>query len=248
MAGLGLNNSSSLPGLLTHGVVHVWRLALDEISGEMGGMIELMPNDERKRADRYVATRDRRRFAAGRVALRLILGNYASCSPAMLQFGYGGAGKPSLQHPPHAQSIQFNLSHSGGYGLLAVAWQQRVGVDVELLRSIPDATEISAGYFSRREERELAQLPESLQSVGFLNCWTRKEAFLKAVGCGFSLSLDSFDVSLIPNSPAKFYEIRTSGESVDKWCITSVPVGDNAVAALVVESPLDGLLCSDWTL
>lgn len=234
-----------MPGELAQGVVHVWRITLDEVVHEYQSLVGLLTDDEKERAHKYKFRRDRHRFVAGRAGLRAILGSYVSCSPAMLRFEYGAAGKPSLRYPASPTPVQFNLSHSGGIGLLAVA-RQTVGIDVELVRTVPDVEEIAKSYFSATEQRELLQLPVPLRSAGFLNCWTRKEAFVKAIGDGLSLPLDSFDVSLTPGAPVELRQIRGKG-STDRWRIMSVPVGDNAIAAVVAESPLVGLECRDWS-
>lgn len=119
----------------------------------------------------------------------------------------GPFGKPS----PDDRKLRFNLSHSGGWVLLAVACGREVGVDIEEIRAIDDAATIAARYFSPGESRKLHDvLGSTLGEVAFFNCWTRKEAFIKAIGHGLSHPLDTFEVTFLPNEKV---ELRLDAEA-----------------------------------
>jgi 4'-phosphopantetheinyl transferase len=164
----------------------LWLVDLDApaLPNEFDGL----PREELARADRFYFARDRARFLAGRRALREVLGARTGRAPGALALGYGPQGKPYLQDAP---APAFNLSHSGGIGLVALLddggdAQAAIGVDIETLRPLPDARELAVANFEPDECEALERLPEPERSKAFLIGWTRKEACLKALGSGFS--------------------------------------------------------------
>ena len=116
------------------------------------------------------------------------------CDPAGVAFVHNAYGKPAI-----AQSdLRFNLSHSHGMALYAFCRHAEVGCDIERRDPKFAAEQIPERFFSPDEVRALRSLPLNEQTEAFFNCWTRKEAYIKAVGHGLSIALDSFDVSLVP--------------------------------------------------
>ncbi len=143
---------------LAAGEVHVWRLALDRPEAEAERLKSLLDGAELERAGRFRFPRDRERFVVGRGLLRSLLGRYVGQAPAQLQFAYANAGKPLLRD--HA--LQFNLAHSGGLALLAVAGRRTVGVNVEQVRPSLDIMTIAERYFAAGERAFLRRrLPNS---------------------------------------------------------------------------------------
>ena len=193
----------------------------------------LLSDDERHRARRFVFDRDRRRFTVGRARLRELLGARLNVSPTSIEFAYGAHGKPSLSHRFADSDLRFNVSHCDDVAVYAISRRRDVGIDVEAVRTMPDAGAIASRFFSPRETAAYHSLDAIHKPQGFFNCWTRKEAFIKAVGDGLSHSLDSFDVSLTPGAPAQILRV---GDTVgdDGWAMVSfVPVPGH-VAAVVV--------------
>jgi len=160
--------------------------------------------DERQRAERFRFERDRRRFIVAHGVLRDILGRYLKCSPAQVSFSYNQYGKPALAQESEAIGLRFNMSHSHEVALYALTRAREVGVDVELLREDFASLEIAERFFSRSEVALLNSLAPELRTDGFFNCWTRKEAYIKALGEGLSHPLDRFAVSLAPGSQRVF--------------------------------------------
>jgi len=183
--------------------VHVWRIALDRGDGD--SLRARLSSDELARAARFHFERDRTRFLVARAALREILAHYLGASPAEIAFVYGDHGKPALA-PPHGD-LRFNLSHSHGLALCAVTRGREVGVDVERIRELDDLEDLARSVFSARELAALHRLPEPGLLAGFFTGWTRKEAFIKALGEGLSHPLKRFDVSLEPGRPARLERI-----------------------------------------
>ncbi|MEW6406565.1 MAG: 4'-phosphopantetheinyl transferase superfamily protein, partial [Chloroflexota bacterium] len=147
-------------------------------------------------------------------------------------FTKGEFGKPILLH---SDGIDFNLAHSGDLALVAVARGRKVGVDVERIRQNTDLEKIARRYFSPREVSELLALPENQRFIGFFNCWTRKEAYIKAHGLGLSMPLDSFDVSLAPGEPAVLRETRPAPNEAAHWMLLALNVASDYAATLAVE-------------
>jgi 4'-phosphopantetheinyl transferase len=132
-------------------------------------------------------------------------------------------------------SLRFNMSHSGDIAVYALSSRREVGVDVEEIRPLADADTIAERFFSRREHAEYRALPPGDRPLGFFQCWTRKEAFIKALGEGLSHPLDSFDVSLAPGLPAKLLYVRPGPGIKPSWRLQSFSPAPGFVAAIAAE-------------
>jgi 4'-phosphopantetheinyl transferase len=215
--------------------VQVWKCWLGE-GIEIEPLAAMLSSDEADRAARFVFGRDRRRFIAARAALRWILGDRLGESPQRLEFAYGPHGKPELGEAWQNSAIRFNLAHSGDWAVAAVAENKRVGIDLEQHRSLPERQEIAKRHFSAREMAQLDALPEELQHDAFFRCWTRKEAYLKALGCGLSMALDAFDVSLLPDEPPALLAARDDPQAPICWRMAELRPAGGYVGAIAVET------------
>jgi 4'-phosphopantetheinyl transferase len=215
--------------------VHVWRAKLDLQSSCIQSLIQILSADERTRADRFYFQKDRERFIVARGLLRVILGRYINMEPSRLQFRYNPYGKPALANESGGNGLCFNLSHSDGLALYAITRGREIGVDIERIR--PDLAEgqIAERFFSPREVKALRSLPPSLQPVGFFNCWTRKEAYIKARGKGLTLPLDQFDVSLVPGEQAVLLCVSGDPKESSRWSLLDLLPEAGYVAAIAVE-------------
>jgi 4'-phosphopantetheinyl transferase len=167
---------------------HVWRLDLRTIPEAIE--LQALSAAERVRAARFVFARDRERFVSAHCAVRRILAAYLGADPRALEFVEGVNGKPALA----AGGPAFNLSHSGDHGLLAVSPRAEIGADIETLDAPRDMRALAARLFTQDECRSLETIADDALAVPFLTCWTRKEAFLKALGAGLTLEPRGFDV------------------------------------------------------
>jgi 4'-phosphopantetheinyl transferase len=186
--------------------IHVWHAALDRDVNSLSQLELALSADEKARADRFHFANDRKRFVAARGLLRELLGKYLQQTPASLEFSHGKHGKPSLSGANVSSGLCFNLSHSAGMAVYAIARERNLGVDVEHVRPEFGGEDIAKRYFSAREVSDLKTLPAEAKAEGFFHCWTRKEAYLKATGMGLQIPLGSFAVSLLPDEPAQFLE------------------------------------------
>lgn len=225
--------------------VHVWRGLLDQPQPRLELLFLTLTPDEKERAARFYFSKDRDHFIAARGLLRSILGDYLSLEPGRLRFFYNRYGKPRLSEDA-GRGLRFNLSHSHGLALLAIARRRELGVDVERIRPEVAGEEIAERFFSPREVAMLRSLPADLQPEAFFNCWTRKEAYIKARGKGLSLPLDEFDVSLAPGEPAAILEDRSRPPQLSSWSMVELAPQGEYKAALVVEGNRWRLRCWQW--
>jgi 4'-phosphopantetheinyl transferase len=213
----------------------VWWCALDLPPTSAGDAYAVLADDEIDRAQRYKFTRDRKRFVAARSFLRRTLAQYLSLRPCELSFVYGPFGKPRLLTQPGRAAVEFNLSHSGDIALLAITRGPAVGVDVEQVLQVSDLQAMARRFFSACENAALNEIPPDLRPFAFYCCWTRKEAFLKALGHGLAYPLDSFDVSLDERHP-RLLAIRGDRPATSKWTLFHLHPARGYVAALAVEA------------
>lgn len=188
MTEVSRDKTTHRPPLPNRGEVHVWTAWLDRADESAGDILDA---NERRRAQRFRFQRDRDRYVARRAFVRKVLGDYQGMDPGRLRFRVSVAGRPELD-PPNA--ISFNVSHSAGLAVLAVARHAPVGVDVERARTLENTLDMAPLSLSAAESAWLLQLPEGRRSGAFLRLWTRKESVVKAMGLGLAASLDQIDV------------------------------------------------------
>lgn len=215
--------------------VHLLRLHLRSAHGLLQSAMVLDAAEE-ERARRLLRPHDRLRFAAARTFLRLVLGLYLDEPPHRIRFTTNPFGKPRLAAP--ASTLSFNMSHAGDIVLLALARGRELGVDVEEERPI-EALDIARVLFSPAEHAALVALPEEERRGAFFHCWTRKEAFVKALGLGLSFPLDSFEVAVFEAAGERI--LRTYPPHLGCWTVTSCPIDPGYAAAVAAER-------DDWHL
>ncbi|HUF82050.1 MAG TPA: 4'-phosphopantetheinyl transferase superfamily protein [Burkholderiales bacterium] len=186
---------------------------------------------EQQRAARFHLERDRRRFIAARAQLRELIAARLTVPPQAVELVYGRHGKPALAQG----DLQFNLSRSGELAAYAFARGCGIGIDIEAIRAVPDADAIAGRIFSRRENDAYVALEPRERTIGFLNGWTRKEAFVKALGGGLSIPLDSFDVTLAPGATARILRVGSTPGEEARWRLESFLPAPGFVAAVVSE-------------
>jgi 4'-phosphopantetheinyl transferase len=214
--------------------VHLWRVDLADVAKGEQKWEQILSADERARAARFHFSRDRECFTATRALLRTILGGYLDSNPKVLRFQYSENEKPSLTSSQSPNPVEFSVSHSGDVALLAFARGRDVGVDVEQLRENFDHAAVARRFFSEQEQHQLAALTPSERYHGFFRCWTRKEAYIKALGSGLSLPLDQFDVSLKPRDLNALLATRPDSVEASRWSLQEVMVREGYVGAVCV--------------
>jgi len=225
--------------------VDIWRIEISDRDGVEHSR-QLLSPDEARRADAFYFEKHRRRFIAARAAMRQILGICTGIAPEDLAFVYGEKGKPELAEEMKGSGIKFNLSHSEDMALLAVTRGLTVGIDIEWIKPEFATEEIAGHFFAAGEVRRLQALPAAERSDAFFACWTRKEAYIKALGDGLYVPLDSFEVAFGPGVPAELLHIVGDPEEAGRWSTYDIEVAQGYRAALVAEGKGHRLRHRQW--
>lgn len=220
---------------LSAGQVHVWRFSLLADTPTQACYSERLSAEELQRAPRFRFERDRRRFVVRRAILRQLLAGYLNCEARTIQFTTGLFGKPAIEGAVESGGVHFSCSHSEDVGLVAVARGRELGLDLEMHRPPDSSLEAVAGFFSPSEREELRRVPSEQWTQVFFDCWTCKEAFVKALGLGLSLPLDRFTVSLAPGATPRLISLDGDFRVAERWAMLSLDVGSECSAALVAE-------------
>jgi len=215
---------------LKSGGIHCWLAPLARECID----IKILNAAEKERARKLRFDRDRLRFLAGRTLLRRILAAYCGAAPATLQLIEGDAGKPALKLSEH--SVRFNYSRSSGWALLAIAKDFSIGADIEEIRPAPDLTVVAQQNFSEQENAALKRFSPARRLEAFYDCWTRKEAFVKATGEGITAPLPSIEMGIDPAAAAVFAPV--DGPAADAcWSLMAFRPLANFRAAIVCDHP-----------
>ena len=209
--------------------VHVW--LLDNCSSTHTSTFRrILSAEENERAARFRFEPDREQYVQTRGSLRQLLGSYLGIPAAEVAFSYSEHGKPSLR--PN-QNLEFNVSHTKGMAVLGFCRRYRIGVDVERVRTDFQTSEIAERFFSEAERTALRAIPVEHRHRMFFRIWTRKEAYIKALGEGLSHPLHQFDVSL--DETACLMATRPDPAEAQHWHLENLAVPEGFAAAMAIE-------------
>ena len=214
-------------------MIHVWLIQLSHIHDPSNLEIEMLSQQELETLRWFHFEQDRNRYLVSHCALRTILAGYLGIAPGQIQYQYSRMGKPSLTG---SSGVYFNLAHSHDIALVAVAANEEIGVDVEFIRPIEDIDHLARTCFSPREYMDFSQTTPSASQRAFFNGWTRKEAYIKAVGEGLSYPLDQFDVSILPWESPMLTSIAGHPDDVNQWTLQDIPLGEDYAASVALKA------------
>lgn len=226
-------------------MVDIWPVRLDRADGWETAFVPLLSDEERARAAAFRADLHRRRHIVSHGVLRIVLAGYVGLTPEALCFAQTAEGKPLLE-TKGGPTIGFNLSHSGELALIAVTDGRAVGVDVEEVSEMRDITGLANRYFAPSEAAAIDAQPPDRRRSAFFRCWTRKEAFVKAIGKGLSFPLDRFEVTVHPEEPARLLSIEGEAAKAAAWSIAHLDPEPGYVGAVVVAGELSGYRMRTW--
>lgn len=215
---------------LRPGAVYIWEGRLDVPADVVARARRLLSARERTRADRFVYDRHRRRYTVAQAHLRRVLGKLTRTGPEHVRFHYGDKGKPFLPGGP-----SFNQSHSEERIMIAVAASGRLGVDIEEIRTVRLMLEIADKNFAPGEAARMRAAPAHERRELFFRLWTRKEAFLKALGFGLTHPLRSFSVDPTPGAPRGLLHVEDLPEDPARWHVGGIRCSSGAKAALALD-------------
>lgn len=213
-------------------MIPVWSIDLDDARALRDGSVEELSTAERERAERFRFDRDRDRWLAGRIALRRILARELGVATQDIAYGTLARGKPFLSGVT-AGRAEFNLSHAGACALVGISRDAPIGVDVEFVKPMDDLADVAERHFAVEERAALFALPREEQLAGFYRLWTRKEAYIKAIGTGLGHALDRFAVSLTPE-PCRFIHLDGDRTASESWSLLHLTPRAEFVGAVAV--------------
>ena len=221
--------------------VDIWFYDLKILSTDINNFYSILSVDERVRADKLKVEDKKQQYIISRGCLRQRLGLLTNIDPEDFVFEYLEHGKPVLINDARFADITFNVSHSSDFALIAISQKQNIGIDIEKVNHKLDHQALVTRFFSEIEQSEFLTIAEANKAKAFCACWTRKEAFIKAIGDGITYGLDTFDVTINP-------EIQTSSINLHKptseiWSAQDLHVGDDYMACLVSNVPDTNIRC-----
>jgi 4'-phosphopantetheinyl transferase len=222
---------------------HVFVFSLDVAEDLHETLHGLLSVEERSRADRYVFPLHRSRYIVGRGRMRLLLARYCAVAPEMMTLEEGVHGKPALTGPT---APTFNLSHTGGLAALAVTAAGPIGVDIERVGAVEAGLEDTVS--TPEECATFARLGAAEREACFYRLWTCKEAVLKALGTGFSMSPLALAVNLEPTDPPGVVWLGGDDAARDRWRLHQFAPAPGVVGALAVatQAPLAVSVSTPW--
>lgn len=224
------------------GGMRAWFLRLDQIQGLGEAVHEILTPQELERASGLGDVRGRRaEFVLSRIFLRTVLGKVLNVAPLELRFSYGAQGKPELDPVQDGKSwLRFNFSHSGGGALLGVARftapDSCLGVDLEKIRPVRRLREVSERFFGASERLLLQEVSGNEQARLFLQIWTAKEAYIKAIGSGVFQSASALEVRLDSGGKPVADKIEGQKELTRGWDLIHVDIFEGFAASICFRS------------
>jgi 4'-phosphopantetheinyl transferase len=209
--------------------VQIWGLWLTASDPVVEDFCSTLSLEERRRAERFRFENLKRSYTLSRGGLRILLAHYLRCSPSAVELICGPKGKPELRD---SSPLRFNTTHSGQMTVYAFTLGCELGVDVERFRKLGDSESIAKRYFSPGEVSDLLTLKADDKEMAFFRCWTRKEAYVKAIGEGLSVPLNRFQVTLLPGDPARFVQIASEMGTASDWSLHHLELAPGYVGAL----------------
>ena len=238
--------------------VYIWRVSLDQSAANSASHIAswraMLSVEELCKSEKFSSKKLCHDYIASHAALRFVLGHCLGVSPASVQYanepvsgnqsGLASASttKPTLllvgKRINQRASLHFNLSHTKGAALIGVALGRELGVDIEWRRPLGDLHNMAKTVMSKLEFEQWLAMPSGERTRGFYNLWTRKEAYLKAIGLGLYRSLQEVTVP-VSASPIESHSDEASLVHDDRgagnWTIRDIPVNEGYSASVCCE-------------
>lgn len=220
---------SDSPGILDTNEVYVWHAELNCTDSQLYAFEKIISPDELIASKRFVKESDQKKYIASKAITRDILSRYLQVLPNDIEFVLSEHGKPFVKN----NALHFNVSHSGDCFLMGVTLDHPIGVDLEYVRENNDYLALAKRFFAASECQAIKNKDD------FYRCWTRKEAFIKAMGLGLTFGLSNFEVSVSPLSLEKSALISVYGDAdiAKKWIVKSISFDntENYFAAVCVQ-------------
>jgi 4'-phosphopantetheinyl transferase len=216
-------------------IVYIFSVCFNDFWNISEKLFKNLSADEIKRAKRFHFENDKKHFIIGRGILRSLLGKFLNTEPSSIAFSYAKNGKPSIVIPAD-NNLFFNISHSHNRIVLALSYAADLGIDIEFRKELLDIDRLAKNYFSMNENKIFSRLTEQEKSGAFFDCWTRKEAFVKAVGGGLTIPFNSFDVSVESCKSPKLLRVGGNYTTVEEWQLFNLQMAKGYSGALAIKA------------
>lgn len=229
-------STSPMKVTLSDTQIDIWLCTLPDIEDRNAHFLFQLSPEEKSRAERFKFELHRNRFIASHGFMRKVLARYLNIEADKIEYLNGEKGKPCLADSSYynLNGLQFNLSHTQDLAILAVTKNAALGIDIEYNNRKTDWKGICKRFFTVPEQQALFSLAEEQQEIAFFDLWTRKEAYMKVLGTGLSLSPTEFTLTVLPQQPAliqhhskkitplKYVEFATIDlpEQLNNYCAT----------------------------
>ncbi|MEM9547610.1 MAG: 4'-phosphopantetheinyl transferase superfamily protein [Bacteroidota bacterium] len=221
--------------------IHVWSVHLDIDTQTQIKYWRILSEEERKRADAFKFVQDKIKYIACRGVLRQLLGFYLKMKASEVEIGYIKNGKPY-----HDSNLEFNVSHSHDWAVIGFTLDTILGIDIEYIERKIEYREIAHRFFSAPEVQKVSFAPDDRIANFFFNCWTRKEAFIKALGDGLSFPLDCFEVSCAPEEEPELLKTTWDEREVENWSLWGFEKDVEYIGALTIRGPRKNVFFFTW--
>lgn len=227
-----IENMQQLPELDAK-IIHIWGVHIPDILDQLDALHDLLSESEREKALRFLQENDKQSSIAARGALRILLSGYSGIPAEAIEFNYSENGKPHVGD----SDVDFNVSHSGDWVVLAFGRNRNIGVDIERIKREMDVLAIASRYFTGEETTLIENSAD--QHAAFFQLWARKEAYVKACGSALFRELSSFsipiDQGILPAIGRK-----------EGWVFQRLEAGSNYAAAVVSDKEQANVVCYDF--
>jgi 4'-phosphopantetheinyl transferase len=235
--------SSQHPGL---GEVHIWFAHVDLNPRVLQDLDATLSQRERDRANRFVFERHKVRYVFAQGVLRDVLSRATGIAPAEIEFTGNLYGKPFLKTAAGMAPLQFNLSHSEDLVAVALVEQRAIGVDVEYIRPVLDLNSVAEDNYTPGEFSSMREVAGEARKALFFRYWTRKESYIKAVGKGLSIPLNTFDTRFERGARGRNLGRTVDAPHVDSWWIEDLAPPAKYAGAVTVEKGLESIEYFEW--
>ncbi len=223
----------------------IYAISEQESPVNLDVLYPVLSNDEKQQLAAFRINKHAKLWGYTHAWLRLILEHHTQVAASQLCFAKNAYGKPYISNNVSnnisnndgnkvATFPQFNISHSEQRALIAVSKHVDIGVDIEFAKPYIQTTKLAKHYFSNDETQAIQSLRSDEQQAAFFTCWSRKEAFIKAMGLGLSMPLSDFSVSVEPTKPAQLLRVNYQNEHPSNWCLHHIEVPSGYFAAVAL--------------
>ncbi len=228
------------------GEVHVWYARVDTTPDLQNELNSTLSQAERDRAGRFISDRHKADYIFARGVLRDLLSRATGIAPGRISFITSGFGKPSLAKESASANLQFNVSHTRDLVAVGLTPKRAIGIDIEFVRRATDLRSVAEGNYTAGELGLIDSACAEASASLLFQYWTRKESYIKAVGKGLSIPLNSFDTRFPAGSRGCVLARTPDAPAVAQWWIEDLATPMDYAGAITVEQGLDRIEYFDW--